>query len=128
MRRWAPVLLAAFAAGCGGESGDLMALETSGGPRGTDRSLVVTEDGRGRCDGGELRPIANQRLIDARELERELTELPEGERRFTGGEGRDYVARVRDGTVRWSEGTAPKPELLARLELLALQLGRELCG
>ncbi len=128
MRRWAPVLLAALAAGCGGESGDLIALETSGGPAGTDRALVVTEDGRGRCDGGELRPIANQLLIDARELERELSETSDDERRFTGAEGRDYVARFRDGTVRWSEGTEPKPELLARLELLALQLGRELCS
>ncbi|MEX2196169.1 MAG: hypothetical protein WD844_12865 [Thermoleophilaceae bacterium] len=127
MRRWAPVLLAALAAGCGGESGDLLAIEVSGGPQGTDRTIVVTGDGRGRCDGGELQPISNQQLIDARELERELTELDEEERRFGGGEGRSYVARARDGALRWSEGTEPKPELLPRLELLALQLGRELC-
>lgn len=124
----AALAAAALWAGCGGGAGDLIAIEVSGGPRGAEHSLVVTGDGRGRCDGGELRPIANERLIQARELERELSELPEGARRLAPGEGASYVARAREGTLRWSEGSPGKQELLARLELLALQLERELCG
>lgn len=120
--------VAALAVGCGGESGDVLALEVSGGPGGEERRLVITEDGRGRCNGSDLRPLANERLIEARELERELADLPEEERRFADGGGRSYVARLRDGAVHWSERTPAKPELLARLELLALQAGRELCG
>lgn len=124
-------MLAALAAGalgaCGGESGDLLAIEVTGGPRGGERALVVTEDGRGRCDGSALSAIPNERLIETRELERELTELAEDDRRPTAAGGRDYVVRFRDGAARWSELTEPKPEVLARLELLALQLGRDLC-
>ena len=115
-------------AACGGESGDLLAVDVSGGPAGQDRRIVVTNDGRARCDGGELERIASERLIEAREIERDLEEPAEEGRRYpAAGAGRRYVARVRAGAVRWGEGGAGKPQVLARVELLVLQLGREIC-
>lgn len=117
-------------AGCGGESGDLLAVEVAGGPAGERRTIVVASDGRGRCNGGELRPIENERLIEAREAERDIAELAEqgadlgGE---AGGDRRAYVARTQAGTVRWVEAEPGNPAVLPRVELLALRLGRELC-
>jgi hypothetical protein len=121
----------ALVAGCGGESGDLLAIEEAGGPAGGERTLVVTNDGRGRCDGGELRRIESDRLIDAREVERDLQDLAEDGADLGGdpaGDRRAYVARIRAGTVRWVEAEPGNPDVLPRLELLALRLGRELCG
>lgn len=128
MRRLATVgCAAALLAGCGGEAGDVLAIEVSGAPGGGDHTLVVSEDGRARCDGGELEAIESAQLIEARDVARELEELDEAELRLPAAGGRAYVARVPDATARWSERSPGKPEALARAELLALELGRALC-
>jgi hypothetical protein len=122
--------LLALAGGCGGESGDLLAVEITGGPAGGERTIVVTNDGRGRCDGGDLRQISSDRLIDAREVERDLTDLAEDGTDLGGeatGDRRAYVARTQAGTVRWVEAEQGNPTVLPRTELLTLQLGRDLC-
>jgi hypothetical protein len=120
----APVALGAT--GCGNPGGDLIAIEARG-PGGTNR-LVVTDDGRGRCGDGELVRLESQRLLDAREVQREMEELP-GERSDFGRlEGRtNYRASMRDAEVTWTEG-ARRPEVLPKATLLALNLRRELCG
>jgi hypothetical protein len=124
-------IAAALLAGCGGSAGDLMALQASGaGQPGAPVSLVITNDGRARCGSGELREISSDELIEARELEREVEELIDAGRRFDARPRRDrrrYVVRVREGALRWVEGAPDNPATLARLELLALRLGRRLC-
>lgn len=123
-------LVVAALAGCGGESGDLLAVEVAGGPAAPGRTIVVTSDGRARCDGGALRPITSGRLIAAREIERDLADLARGGTDLgatAAPDRRSYVARTRAGTVRFVEGEPGNPAVLARLELLALQLGREVC-
>lgn len=118
-------------AGCGGEAGDLLALEVSGGPADGTVRITVTDDGRGRCGDGELEEISSERLIDARAVERDLEGIA-GEGAAFGDEGaggaREYVARTREGTVRWTEGAPGLPEVLPRAALLASQLDDELCG
>lgn len=121
-------LVAAFAlAGCGNPGGDLIAIEARG-PGGTANRVVVTDDGRGRCGDGELVRLESQRLLDAREVQREMEELP-GERSDFGRlEGRtNYRASMRDAEVTWTEG-ARRPDVLPKATLLALNLRRELCG
>ncbi len=130
---------------CGGEAGDLLALEISGGFQDEPVRLTVTEDGRGSCDQGELEPIPGERLIEARDVERDLETLAEDGTSFgdPGGssdeaaenrapqeadERRLYVARTRAGTVRWVEGTPELPEVLPRAALLAQELQDDLCG
>ncbi len=121
-------LLCALVAGCGGGSGDLLAIDVTGGPGGTQR-LVIASDGRARCNGSELAAIASERLIDARELERDVYDLAkDGENFESGARGiRSYSLRTDDGSVRWREGARGLPRVLSRAQLLALQLGRELC-
>jgi hypothetical protein len=123
----AGVLATGLLAGCGGEAGDLIALEAAGGAKPGHR-IVVTGDGRGSCDGGGLSSIPSDRLIEAREVERELQELADESATFP--EQRDrrrYTARTDDGVVRWSEGARELPRVLPEASLLALKLERELC-
>jgi hypothetical protein len=113
---------------CGGEAGDLLALEVSGGLQETPLRLTVTEDGRGTCDDGELRPISGTLLIDARDVERDLEPLAEDGASFGSDDRRrNYVALTRAGTVRWVEGGEDLPEVLPRAALLAQALQDELC-
>ena len=127
MKRAALLLATVALAGCGNPGGDLIGIEVRD-PGGQVDRLRVTDDGRGSCDGGELRRLASQRLLDAREVEREMEELP-GERSDFGRlEDRvSYRASMRDAVVTWAQG-ARRPEVLSKATLLALNLRRELCA
>ena len=119
----------ALVAGCGGEAGDLIAIEVSGGPAGTKRTLVVTGDGRGSCDGGDLQRVDSDDLVEARDVERDIEDLATDSRSFPERAGRRrYVARTDDGVVRWSEGTPGLPAVLPRTALLTVRLERDLCA
>ena len=131
MRRVLPALLAGLVvAGCGGGSGDLMAIEIAKGPaRGRALDIVIKDNGRATCNGGSEESIPSDLLIDARELERNLGDLAEEGAFFepTGAGRREYVVRIKAGTVRWSEGDRGLPRELPRTQLLALRLDRLLC-
>lgn len=132
MRRAAAFLLAGLAlAGCGGEAGDLMAIEVGGAERGRGAPLdiVVASDGRGTCNDRPSESIPSDILIEARELERELGDLAEEGANLGGADPgrRDYVVRIKAGTVRWTEGAPGLPAVLPRTQLLALRLDRLLC-
>ena len=132
MRRIAATfVIALFAASCGGEAGDLMAIKVSPGATKTQPlDIVVKSDGRAPCNDGEEESIPSDLLIDARELERKLGDLiDEGATFFppTGAGQREYVVRIKAGTLRWSEGEEGIPRELPQTQLLALRLDRLLC-
>jgi hypothetical protein len=131
VRRVVPALLAGLAiAGCGGEAGDLMAIEIAKGPaRGREIDIVIKDNGRATCNDREEESIPSDLLIDARELERDLGDLAEQGAFFepTGAGRREYVVRIKAGTVRWSEGDRGLPRELPQTQLLALRLDRLLC-
>jgi hypothetical protein len=115
-------------AGCGGSAGDLLSISASGGIAGRHHTIVVTGDGRGSCDRGPLKELPSDRVIDAREVERNAADLA---RRATiyppVPDGRAYTLRTKAGTVSWSSGRPRLPSVLPRAELLELQLQRILC-
>ncbi len=118
-------------AACGGESGDLMAIEVTGGfakGRGP-LDIVLANDGRGTCGSRAEESVPSDLVIEARELERDLNDLAEDGADFGSGDGRGarFVARIKAGTVRWTEGASDLPPALARAQLLALRLDRLLC-
>lgn len=109
-----------------------MAIEISGGAaanRGGSLEVVVAENGLGSCNRGDEQTIPSGLLIEARELERELGDLAEEGASYpaTGNDQREYVVRIKAGTVRFAEGERGLPEVLPRTQLLALKLDRELC-
>ena len=127
--RLAALAAVGLLAGCGGEAGDLIAIEVSGGAAGGDRTIVVTGDGRGSCDDGDLSNVDSDLVVEARAVERDIEELTNESREFPERRGRRrYVVRTDDGVVRWSEGTPGLPAVLPRTALLTLRLERELCG
>jgi hypothetical protein len=115
---------ALLALGCGNPGGDLIALEE----RGVHFTrLVVTDDGRGSCNGGELTRLSSDRLLEAREVEREIRELPDGRTNFpesTGGS--HYRAQIRGKTITWRVRSTQEP-VLPKATALTLKLRRELC-
>jgi hypothetical protein len=118
-------------AGCGASAGDVLAIEVSGGPLPAKQILVVTVDGQGSCDRGKLHEIPNDRLIEAQGVARDAKPLAEASASYTGGprpHARQYLLRLPQGSVQWTEGHPGIPAALARAQLLALELGRELCG
>jgi hypothetical protein len=122
--------LAAMAiAGCGGESGDLLSFEIAGGPAGTTgHTIVVTGDGRGSCDQAQEKLLPSERVIDAREIEKGVTDLARRAAEYPPKSGtRRYTLSTDDGDVKWSEGTPGLPEDLPKAQLLALQLEQILC-
>jgi hypothetical protein len=121
--RLAPLALLLLA-GCGNPGGDLIALEERGAHF---NRMVVTDDGRGSCNGGELERLPDGRLLEAREVERELRELAEERTNFpeaTGG--RHFRAQMRGVTVTWRDRSAQDP-VLPKATLLTIKLRRELC-
>jgi hypothetical protein len=131
MRRVAAVAAVAAAtalAGCGTATEDLMAIERSYPVTGVHVRLRVTNDGRGNCGAGPLRPLPSQMLLDAREVKRALRPLARRGASFAqaGSRRRSFVFRSFDGTVRWTEG-AGGPRSLGRATLLELRLERLLC-
>ena len=128
MRRALPLVAVALA-GCGGSPGDLLAIETSGGVAGRDQEIVVRGDGQATCNGKPTADLDSAALIDARAIERELTDLAGRAATYEGpgGDATTYVVRTKDGTVRWQEGARGLPPVLPRAQLFALQQGRRLC-
>ena len=123
-------MLALLASGCGGGAGDLLAIQVSGGFAPQTRVFVVTGDGRGSCDRGDLKDLPSARVIDAREIARDAAELAKRGAEYPApgaADARDYILRTADGDVRWSEASPDLPQVLPRAELLAVQLQRLVC-
>jgi subtilisin family serine protease len=119
---------AAVAAGCGGTAGDLLKITVAGGPTNEAHTIVVSGDGRGSCDRGALEPLPSRRVIEAREVERDLRGYAHRAAAYPPRQGaRRYGVNSNDGVVRWSEGTPGLPGVLPRAQLLTLKLERQLC-
>jgi hypothetical protein len=129
--RQAAALLAVLTAaltGCGGSAGDLIAISAQGGGGPTYR-VVVTGDGRGSCNGGADRVLPSEHVLDAREVERELTDYATRRASFTTGPrgARRYVASTKDGIVTWVEGARGAPAVIAKGIVLTQELKRDTC-
>jgi hypothetical protein len=121
-------VLAAALAGCGGSAGDLLAISTTGGG-GPPARVVVTGDGLGSCNGSAEKQLPSQTVLDAREVERELTDYAKKRASFTTGPrgARRYVASTKDGLVTWVEGARGAPTVVAKGIELTQTLKRRLC-
>ena len=101
----------------------------SGGVAGGEHSLVVTGDGRGSCDRKALEQLPPDRVVDARVIERDVSDLARRAADYPSpaNDARDFTLKTKDGEVTWSEATQGLPEVLPKAQLLAVQLQRILC-
>lgn len=131
MRRGAAGLLALvlLASGCGSPSADLFEVRRSGADRNANVRLLVSDDGTVRCNKGKPVPLGAERLLTARELERDLEtqaalglELPDGRNASLS-----YRARLEAGTIAFSDRSRGRPASFNRLVAFTSDVAERVC-
>jgi hypothetical protein len=124
------VALVAALTGCGlsVQSADLFLLKRTGA--GGRLTLLVSDDGTIRCDGGSAKPLADRLLIQARDLAGRLND--DAKRgmhiRPTPHSVATYTVRLQHGTISFPDTAARAHSELAQLELFAVQAAQVPCG
>ena len=130
MRRALGALLAVtLLAGCGAPSADLFEVVRSGKDRNANLRLLVSDDGTVRCNKRKPVPMGSQRLLDARELARDLEkqaalglELPREK-----GSILSYRVRLEAGTVAFSDRSRGLPKTFSRVEAFTADVAERVC-
>jgi hypothetical protein len=130
-RGLAPALAAAgvVAAGCGAAPPDLFLLTRSGSVPGARLTLVVSDGGTVRCNGGRPRSLPDPRLLDARALARDLDHDAKRDRRLAPGPNGvlRYRLRLPDGSVAFGDTSRGLPAAYRRVEAFTRAVARGVC-
>jgi hypothetical protein len=115
---------------CGVEAPDLFVLTRTGDVPGARLSLLVNDSGTVRCNGAKARPLPDPLLLQARDLQEQITEDAGAHKVYAPGQGGIFAYRVRseDGTVTWADTSRPLPERYLRLGFLAREIAQGPCG
>jgi hypothetical protein len=129
VRRPTLALAALLVAGCGTASPDLFEVRRSGEDRAANLTMVVNDGGRVTCNGREHELDAD-RLLRARELERELAEPAELGLELPPGPGANlsYRVRMEAGTVAFSDTSRGNPAAFNRLAAFTKDVAERVCG
>ena len=124
------VLLALLASGCGAAYPDVFLLTRSGSLPGARLTLLVNDSGTVRCNGGEPRQLPARRLLDAREIARNLAEEAKNHLTLPAPRGSllRYRLRTQDGTVTFSDEDAVRRPELAPVIVFARSVAQDVCG
>jgi hypothetical protein len=128
VKRLAPLLV--LLAGCGSPPADLFVVQRTGSGPNARLTLLVQDDGYVICNHGKERQISSARLLDARQLERDLTtqaqlhvQLPPGRNSVLS-----YNVRMQEGTISFSDTSRPMPGSFARLTAFTADVSESVCG
>jgi hypothetical protein len=126
----AAALVLFSAAGCGEiESPDLFIVYRSGSGPQARLTLVVSEEGRVKCDGHEAGRLEDPQIIKARDIQEDLKQ-PASEHLALAprpGSVLRYYVRDVDGNVRFSDNSQGQPKVLRELALFVLQTAQQRC-
>lgn len=129
MRLALALLAAALLAGCGSEPPDLFVVDRSGADRNANVQLLVNDGGSVTCNGDQ-HPLDADRLLTARELERDLgpqaelgIELPPGP-----GTQLSYRVSMEGGTIGFSDRSEGVPRTFQRLAAFTTDVTERVCG
>ena len=116
--------------GCGSPASDIFEVERSGSIPDADLRIVVADDGTVRCNGGSPKNIGDPRLLDARELGRELTDTARGGRTLHAGPGTvlSYRVRLPSGTLNYSDSSAGQTKAMLQLQGFVRDVAQHVCG
>ena len=126
-----PLAAAAALAGCGNRfAPDLFVLTRTGSIPGARLTLRVTDDGFVRCNGGARRRMPDPRLLDAREIARELEGEAEEDRSLPPGPRSvlRYRLRLEGGTVRFSDSSRGQTQEMFLAQAFARRVAQQVCG
>ena len=122
--------LAGALAGCGlsVQSADLFLLTRTG--QGPKLTLLVSDSGSIRCDGGKSRPLSDSLLIQARDLSDNLAQDAANKLSLPSRRGTVFAYRVtlQQGTIAFSDRDTKGHIELAQTELFAVQAAQQACG
>jgi hypothetical protein len=129
------VIAAALAAavlltGCGlnVSTPDLFLLTRTG--QGNTLTLLVNDDGTSRCNGGKAKMLANQLLLQARDLSTALDKDAKANLRLPRAANTvfDYTIKLPDGTITFPDRAGASLPELAQAQLFAVQAAQSACG
>lgn len=133
-------LCAVSAAGCaeGTPSPDLLVIERSGVNPGARLTMLISDGGFARCNGGPEKPITSDQLIDARAIARDLNDDDREETpglfktrpRLPARPGSQlsYVVRGEDGSARFADNSFRAPKAYLELQVLVRAIAKGACG
>jgi hypothetical protein len=125
----AAAVLALSLGGCGTETADLLVVERAGKLPDARLTLLITDGLVVECDGQE-RPLANDKLLDARDLtERLLPILDENPRlRVPANALLRFRVEGESGTATFADASPGLPPEFGELIRLTRQIATESCG
>jgi hypothetical protein len=123
------LLVVLVVAGCGTESPDLFEVKRSGADRLANLTMVVSDGGNVTCNG-ENHPLDSDRLLRARELERELTQQAELGLELPAAPGSvlSYRVRMEAGTVAFADTSRGSPRSFQALAAFTKDVAEDVCG
>jgi hypothetical protein len=121
--------LAALLAGCGTRSPDLFVVDRSGPDTNANVELLVNDGGSVTCNGKQ-HPLDADRLLKARQLERDLEPQAQLGIQLPKGPGTDlsYTVRMEGGTIAFSDRSAGVPNTFQRLAAFTKDVIERVCG
>jgi hypothetical protein len=130
VRRALVALLAvATLAGCGSTPPDLFEVKRTGEGTNARLDMVVNDGGAVTCNGRD-HPLDAKRLLQARQLARDLEkqaqlglELPPGP-----GSVLAYRVRLESGTVAFADTSRDLPTVFTRVELFTRDVSEDVCA
>jgi hypothetical protein len=128
-RALALVLACAVLAGCGSPAADLFVVERSGADRNANLTLLVSDDGTVTCNKAK-HPIPGDLLLEARELERRLSEQAELNLALPAGPNTvlSYKVRMEAGTIAFADTSRPLPRAFTELTVFTKDVSEDVCG
>lgn len=124
--------LALAPAGCGSPSADLFKVDRTGEGAGARLTLVVSDDGTARCNGAPRAPLGAERLLEARQLARDLAKQAALDLELPPGPAADttfrYRAELAEGTVAFADSSPGLPRTFVRLAAVTRRVSRDVCG
>jgi hypothetical protein len=123
------IALAALAlAGCGAPSADLFEVRRSGPDPNANLTLVVSDGGTVTCNG-RRHALGAERLLEARELARQLNQQAELQIQLAPGPGTDlsYRVRLEAGTVSFSDRSRGMPQDFYELAFFTKRVAEDVC-
>lgn len=117
-------------AGCGGiVSPDLFLVQRTGSTPGARLTLLISEEGIARCNGGPPHRISDPELIQARTIQEDLQRYAAQHQSLPARAGSvlSYYVRDPDGSVRFSDNSLHQPRVMRELALLVLDVARHDC-
>jgi hypothetical protein len=118
-------------AGCGTQqSSDVFLVKRTGKIPGANLTLLVIDDGSVQCNGGKPKPLSNELLLKARDLNDQLAKDQSKPIPAIGVVNPIYNFTVTSGwgSISWEDGNPGVPESFKQLAYFTRQVAKKACG